>query len=247
MYEDYLAHYGILGMKWGIRRFQNRDGSLTPEGRKRLGISEKNPRHTPSNARKKAKTAASNLEKARQAKAAKKEFEENKQRALEKGNATEVLKYKGSLTNQELQAAFNRINLERQLSSIAASETKSTWDKVDSIVSKAGKLKTYADKGIEIYNLLAKINNSFADEGEQMKIIDGKSPAESKKESQKDKLIRTGTPDQLLKNLGNLSGKELDDAMKRINYEDKLKRMSEELKKKKDEEDKKKKKEDNSK
>jgi len=30
-----LTHYGILGMKWGIRRFQNSDGSRTAEGRKR--------------------------------------------------------------------------------------------------------------------------------------------------------------------------------------------------------------------
>lgn len=33
--EEILAHHGILGQKWGIRRFQNPDGSLTPAGRKR--------------------------------------------------------------------------------------------------------------------------------------------------------------------------------------------------------------------
>ena len=36
LYEDtYLIHYGIQGQRWGVRRFQNKDGSLTPEGRKR--------------------------------------------------------------------------------------------------------------------------------------------------------------------------------------------------------------------
>lgn len=34
-YENYLAHHGVKGQKWGIRRYQNEDGSLTTEGRAR--------------------------------------------------------------------------------------------------------------------------------------------------------------------------------------------------------------------
>jgi hypothetical protein len=31
----YLQHHGIKGQKWGVRRYQNEDGSLTPAGKKR--------------------------------------------------------------------------------------------------------------------------------------------------------------------------------------------------------------------
>lgn len=36
-----LYHHGILGMHWGIRRFQNKDGSLKPAGESRYGVDEK--------------------------------------------------------------------------------------------------------------------------------------------------------------------------------------------------------------
>lgn len=34
-YQDYLAHHGIIGQKWGVRRFQNKDGTLTSAGKER--------------------------------------------------------------------------------------------------------------------------------------------------------------------------------------------------------------------
>lgn len=39
--KEYLAHHGIKGQKWGVRRFENPDGSLTVEGKIRYAEAER--------------------------------------------------------------------------------------------------------------------------------------------------------------------------------------------------------------
>lgn len=49
-YGNSLAHYGVKGQKWGMRRYRNEDGSLTSEGRDHYGIGDpRRPSATGSN------------------------------------------------------------------------------------------------------------------------------------------------------------------------------------------------------
>ena len=58
--ETYLAHHGILGMKWGIRRYQTSDGILTEDGKVRY--SRKMTARRKAAAKKAAQTRKKNAE-----------------------------------------------------------------------------------------------------------------------------------------------------------------------------------------
>lgn len=47
LYKSYLAHYGVKGMHWGIRRYQNSDGSLTAAGKMRYTNDELERQESP--------------------------------------------------------------------------------------------------------------------------------------------------------------------------------------------------------
>lgn len=67
MEELELQHHGIKGQKWGIRRFQNKDGTLTPAGKQRASEEKKRSdsknRGTLTNAQLKKKIERLQLEK----------------------------------------------------------------------------------------------------------------------------------------------------------------------------------------
>lgn len=107
--QEELFHHGTKGMKWGVRRFQNKDGSLTPEGQKRRSLGQTIRDYK---VKKKRKAA---LEKARATKEAnKKAAEEEKVKAEKRLKA--VLKGRVSarkMTDEELKIAYDRRKAEK--------------------------------------------------------------------------------------------------------------------------------------
>lgn len=61
MEKNNLSHAGIKGMRWGVRRYRNKDGSLTPAGKKRYNSMSEDAR-TASDLKKKKPSEMSNAE-----------------------------------------------------------------------------------------------------------------------------------------------------------------------------------------
>lgn len=96
--EEYLAHYGILGMKWGIRRFQNPDGSLTAEGKERYyGAKETQKFSKTVSGLAKGKTSVWKLRKTDQAKIMAKEISKDHRSGAESGSRCQ--KYYNKVAN----------------------------------------------------------------------------------------------------------------------------------------------------
>lgn len=169
-YELCLMHWGIKGQRWGIRKYQNADGTLTAAGKARYASGGDNPRHKPSEARKKAKYEASRAD------------------LLEKGSATDLLKNrkKYNFTDAELKKATDRIALkidvDQKLKSLSEKELAKGKSWVDKAVDTATTWKDRVEKGINVWNVVAKIHNSFVDEDDAWQKIGEKSVKEAARE-----------------------------------------------------------------
>lgn len=93
--NESLAHHGIKGQHWGVRRYQNTDGSLTPEGRRHWGIGD---------AIRGAKTNVQKYVKSKKAAA----LRNKKNSILARGDVNEILKNKHLFTTNELDKAISR-------------------------------------------------------------------------------------------------------------------------------------------
>lgn len=142
-----LTHWGVRGMRWGVRRYQRKDGSLTPAGKKRYSDGE-------------------NSEVDKEA------YEESKQKAIKSGSAQDVLKFKGDLTPQEMQTAINRIRWEQDMQSLSEKEIAAGKNHVESTFGKIDKATGYINTAAKAWNTVANIYNAFNKRGAILPKID---------------------------------------------------------------------------
>lgn len=150
--EYELYHHGVKGQKWGVRRYQKKDGSLTPLGKMKYRTDKDFKRSYDRNEA---------LKKARQAKAEKRQHEAEREQVIRSGSASELLKYKGELSPQEMNVAWQRIQWENGMKQIADKEVSAGKSKADKVVDTIGDLTDKSQKIIKAYNTVTNINNAL--------------------------------------------------------------------------------------
>ena len=245
MENNELYHFGIRGMKWGIRRYQNEDGSRTEEGRRHYGYkiispseaiasnrmsakSKRQIRLELKRAKKEAKAEAKRAKKEAQEQEKRAAYEKAKQEALSKGRAEDILRFRDDLTVEEKRQAYSRLQADDNLTSMANNDAKrraqlaeqnSKWNKAVKIVGRVGQAAVMIDNTAKFYNSAAKVMNAFGDT--EWPIIGEKK--EKKQETRSQQLSRlyldSEVKDLSLKEIQNLTPekvKELDDTIARI-------------------------------
>lgn len=158
---QYLSHGGPGSGRYpwgsGKRPYQRLEMSGNNAVMARKGISG----YIRSRKQKKAEKQQKEVEAEKQKRKREEErLDADKERVLREGTISEVMKYRGRLTNKELEGAVNRLTLESKLKNMSEREMKSGMDKMNEMMKKVKMGTEWVNIGTETYNTLASIYNA---------------------------------------------------------------------------------------
>lgn len=164
-----LYHHGRKGMKWGRRLYQNPDGSLTTLGKMRYGhkrkVAEKKRQETIATKKKTAEEIAA-----------------TKEKVLKSRSAAELYKNAHLFNDQELNQAYQRLNLERNIKNLIPNEVNKGKEFVDNTSKWAKSVADLTRNSTDAYNNVARIYNSIPDlnNGNKWPVIDNSNNKDDK-------------------------------------------------------------------
>lgn len=190
----FLAHHGILGQRWGVRRYQNYDGSLTAAGRKRRGLSDKSIRDAVkdyvgkkrADAQKKKVQQKKNIEKAKE-RQREKRAEDAAKRQLDAEEALktrlrkhpgDIYKYRNKLSKEDVDEIMAQVQWDRKCKDIRRDEYLRVLRSVEDAQKTAKVFNDIMKEGMTVYNNTALVNNFILDK--QVK-AGTRTPAEAEK------------------------------------------------------------------
>ena len=94
-----------------------------------------------------------------------KPIEERKKEILKSRSAKKLYDNADLFTTQELQSAYNRLSLERNIASLSPKEVSKGKQFIDKVVSSGRTVNDIADVGMKTYNNFAKTYNTFSKNG----------------------------------------------------------------------------------
>lgn len=147
---DTLTHHGVLGMRWGVRRYQNTDGSLTAAGR----------RHVKSLEKKDEKWAKKNSDKITS------KAKQKSQKDLDK-YGKELLQQEGAVNKNGKLSSSTIISYNRKMAELMSEQTSnlhSPSGRVVSFVAKRGEVGVYMALADQEYNM-EQLKNGVWDSG----------------------------------------------------------------------------------
>ena len=197
MTRDYICHHGIKGQKHGIRRFQYKDGSLTPAGRQRYlkggGEAVKNAVDSvKSKFSRKSKGSSSGESKPTTTatlKTPEVDKETRKKQILDSRSPSELYKNADLFTTQELQSAYNRLVLERNIQNLSPKQVSKGQQMIDKYVKTAtniGNILQSTNKVLGQVNSSMKILNNLTGGSKKKNDSDKSDSDSSKKDDEKD-------------------------------------------------------------